>query len=292
MDWGRPAILEESEREKELALRALPPTVKSLSRNSLLKRGQVAETPTLGCLLPPIVHDAQAENVFFSVIDANRHAELIARPDKETNFSFIIHLSGGPEANGFRKTGSGLSHWTPYLRPTHDDRRRTAVVPDRHVFVVGSQRSPRSKHASDIRRVVNGGIEIGVIANLYRYSNSASGSNQMSPTVLRGFALGKSVARRRLCTRCRSADHSGWPRAINRLSKVDLQASERLGEHSRNSPSLSRPPHLTRNRRPRRTYGAYQCFRAGERSRMEDFELGNPYHPDFAESTRLLVVGS
>ena len=130
--------------------------------------------PLLNIPRTPIIQEQQTKDRIDRTIDANRVADYVACADECTNFHFIIHQSSGTKCWRTFILCHSLTIWANDLGTAWNHRTRTSVISNRQVFPIWKQRIIRAKHASNICRVMNRGIEICVITNLTRNFRSHS----------------------------------------------------------------------------------------------------------------------
>src|SRR5258707_509810 len=113
----------------------------------------------------PVVKEAEASNVLLGLADRDRRAARIARPDEDAELELIIEIARWPEAR------LGLRAWLALAARPLNGRSRghdcgaAAMIADRHVLVVGKQRTVGPQHAARVGCMVNAGEEIGVVAD-------------------------------------------------------------------------------------------------------------------------------
>ena len=93
-------------------------------------------------------------------------SEHVARPDKEANLQFVIEQSRRTEGGKIGVVRFGLPHRPANRRAAGDDRTGAPVIPDRQILVVWQERIVGAKHRADVRRMMNRGVEIGIVADL------------------------------------------------------------------------------------------------------------------------------
>ena len=99
------------------------------------------------------------------LVDRDRLSQRISPANEESDFRLVVEGLRRTERRRERVGQSALAHWPAHGGVAHDDRRGPSVIRDRDVLVVGQQRIIRAKQLPDVRRVVDRGVEIGVIAN-------------------------------------------------------------------------------------------------------------------------------
>ena len=114
----------------------------------------------------PVVQQAQAEDVVFGIINANRLAPLVACTGVDAHLQLIVQTVAGLEYGiGIGSLELTLGALEIHARDTN--ARRTAVVANRHPLVVFHQRVGGAKQLAHIGRVIDGGVEVRVVAHLY-----------------------------------------------------------------------------------------------------------------------------
>ena len=103
--------------------------------------------------------------MILGVIDRDRLAELIASADQEAELKFVVEALARAD-NRHLAAAFGLTERPADRLAADNDGRRTPVVADRHPFVIGQQRRIGAEQPAHRRRMVDAGIEIGVIADL------------------------------------------------------------------------------------------------------------------------------
>ncbi len=98
-------------------------------------------------------------------IDPDGLALGIPRPDPDPQFQFVIQALAGTESRSVLTCRQGLSAGAPHSRTRGTQGRRSAVIADRHVFIVGQQRVVRAEQLADIQRVMNTDVEVRVITH-------------------------------------------------------------------------------------------------------------------------------
>src|SRR5581483_4138413 len=107
----------------------------------------------------------------------NRFAQAVSRTKKGADLQLVIKLFGWAEY-----AGAKLAIGTPHRYSAHHDGRGAAVISNWNMLVVGQKRIVGAKHFSDICRVMNRGVKIGVIANHRRQQQLAIRlSNEFPP---------------------------------------------------------------------------------------------------------------
>src|SRR5579871_195913 len=129
------------------------------------KRPERLILPTLDVARRPIVHQAHAEHMLAGFFNWNPGAERVASPDDAADFALVIHLLRRRE-DWRALAGLELAMRALDFRSTDNDRRGTSVIADGNVFVIWQQRVIGAEHAADVGRVKDGGVEIGVVANV------------------------------------------------------------------------------------------------------------------------------
>ena len=121
--------------------------------------------PGLDIARRPVVEQAQTKHVVFRLGDVDRLAQLVAGADENAQLQFDIHARAGLDGGhgGVRRLGLADRALEGLARD--DDAGCTAVVADRNPLVVGQQRVVWAELLADVGGVVDGGVEIGVIAN-------------------------------------------------------------------------------------------------------------------------------
>src|SRR5690606_24731304 len=95
-----------------------------------------------------------------------RRTKLVSLADKKTELHFVIKIFARNEHRRLFGVAPVLAVRPLDVRARDDDARRPPVITDRHVFVIRHQRIVRPEHRPDIRRVIDGAVEVGVIADL------------------------------------------------------------------------------------------------------------------------------
>ena len=99
------------------------------------------------------------------VLDGDGRAEGIAFPDEDSELELVVQASARGEF-GFGATGrQDLSPRPADLLPGQADRGAAPVIADGQPFVVGEQRIVGPEQAAHGGRMMNGGVEIGEIAD-------------------------------------------------------------------------------------------------------------------------------
>jgi len=99
------------------------------------------------------------------VLDGDGRAEGIAVPDEDSELELVVQPSARGEL-GFRATGrQDLSPRPADLQPGQADRGAAPVIADGQPFVVGEQRIVGPEQAAHGGRMMDGGVEIGEIAD-------------------------------------------------------------------------------------------------------------------------------
>ena len=108
--------------------------------------------------------------MIFGLCDRDRLAELVAAADQRADFELVVETPTGPE---LRLGGLGLelAERPRKAVPARAQRRTAAVVADRHPLVVRQQRLVGAKQLADRRRVMNAGVEVGVVADAARHAH-------------------------------------------------------------------------------------------------------------------------
>ena len=115
---------------------------------------------------PVPIAEAEAQQVRLGLVDGHRRAERVARSPRNSPPPSRSRARGvGPKA-GASALGSlicPLGRRTGVPLGTSDDARPWYA--DGHPLVVGQQRVVRAEHAADVGRVMDGGVEVGVVAH-------------------------------------------------------------------------------------------------------------------------------
>ncbi len=111
--------------------------------------------------------------------DGDGVSEGIAGTDKEAHLQLVVHRASGSEE---RLGGRGLClpAGAPDLRSADHDGGGAAMVADGNVLVVGQQRVVGAEQPADACGVIDGGVEVGVVADLCRelHGSVAHGDEQ------------------------------------------------------------------------------------------------------------------
>src|SRR5207244_12893812 len=78
----------------------------------------------------------------------------------------VVESFGRPEDGRCVGVVARLPRGTTNRRAADHDRRRAAVIADGDVLIVREQRVVRTKHAADVRRAMNGRVEVRVVADM------------------------------------------------------------------------------------------------------------------------------
>ena len=95
--------------------------------------------------------------------DWDGFAERIACADVCADFQFIIEHRA--EGGCLASDRFGLSVGATDVGSAEHQRRGAAVIGDGHPFVVGQERIVGAEELADVRGVVDGGVEVGVVVN-------------------------------------------------------------------------------------------------------------------------------
>ncbi len=97
--------------------------------------------------------------------DRDRRAELVAAADPEAELELVVEAAARPIVRRVRIRRLALPAGAHHRLARRPHRARPAVVADRHIFVVGQQRAFGPELATDIGRVVDADVEVGVVAD-------------------------------------------------------------------------------------------------------------------------------
>jgi hypothetical protein len=99
-------------------------------------------------------------------LDRNRHAQCARRADHEAQLELDVEPARRPEARRAAALGQVLAARAHDVRAADDDGPRAAVVSDREPAPVRQQRlAAGAEHAAEVRRVVERGVEVGVVGD-------------------------------------------------------------------------------------------------------------------------------
>ena len=96
-------------------------------------------------------------------------------PIQTPEFELVVEIAARAEVGLGRGLRLALAVRPPHRRARHADRRRAAVIGDRHVLVVRQQRIVRPQHPAGIGGVMDAGEEIGEVADPRRQVHRAIG---------------------------------------------------------------------------------------------------------------------
>ncbi|SPE17970.1 exported hypothetical protein [Candidatus Sulfotelmatomonas gaucii] len=200
------------------------------------KRTERLVLPRLDVACRPVVDEAQAEDVLLGFGDRNRLTQRVGRTDEDAHFQFVVEPVRRSE-NRFCALRFDLAAWPADLSTAHDDRRSSAVIPDRNIFVIREQRIVGTKEFADARGMVDGCVEVGVVADCRRKLHGCiAHGNQQGFDAILGFTSGL------LCAKERGelAAHRGPGRGAKsheRIEPIGTAGGERLlmqrGEQAR-----------------------------------------------------------
>src|SRR5579883_85204 len=148
------------------------------------KRAERLIFPALNIARRPVVQQTKTRDVFLRPADRDRLAQRVPWSREETYFEFVIEFRGRTKA-----PFTQLPQRPPYARPARHNGRSAPMIRDRNMFVVRQQRIVGAKHPAHIRRVVNGGVEIGVVAD-------CAGQQHLRLALCNQFALGRARCER------------------------------------------------------------------------------------------------
>ena len=121
--------------------------------------------PRLHIARRPIIEQAEAEDVVGRLADRHRFAEFARRADVEAKLQLEIEIARRSVAWLGVVWAFALAARPLERRAARDDRRRAAVIGDRHIFVVRHQRIVGAEHPPRVGGVEDRGEEIGEIAD-------------------------------------------------------------------------------------------------------------------------------
>ena len=101
------------------------------------------------------------------LINRHRFALRVWHGDDRAQLKFIVEAPGRTETR-HRIVGSLELARSPNSLAARSDRRGAAVVADRHPLVIWQQRIVRAELPPDIGRMVETGVEVGVVADVAR----------------------------------------------------------------------------------------------------------------------------
>lgn len=137
-----------------------------------VERTQRDVLPGLDVTGRPVVHQHQSKNVVFGLVDGNWLAEVVGLADKGGQFQLDVESLArreGGDLGSRGRIGQDLAVRSANGSPRGHDRRRTAVVPNWEMLVVGLQSVVGSaEEHTHVVGVVESGVEIGVVADLHR----------------------------------------------------------------------------------------------------------------------------
>ncbi len=102
-------------------------------------------------------------------------AEIISRTDPDAEFQLEIEPFTGTEGRRFRIGHLGLAPGADDWFITRADRRGTTVITDGDVLVVGQQGIIRPEQLAHGYRMMDAGVEIGIVADARRQVQGAIG---------------------------------------------------------------------------------------------------------------------
>jgi hypothetical protein len=106
--------------------------------------------------------------VVLGVGDGDGVAEGVAAGDDGAEFHLVVeHLAGAEGGGAIVGGGRLLAVGAADGRAGGDDGGGAAVVADGDVLVVGQERVVGAEHRADIGGVVDGGVEVGVVADRF-----------------------------------------------------------------------------------------------------------------------------
>ena len=95
----------------------------------------------------------------------NRLAQRIARADEQPQLQLEIHARARPVERRGGARRAALAHGPVELLPADAHAGRAAMVGNRQPLEVVGQGIVRPRQPADVARVVNGGVEVGVVGN-------------------------------------------------------------------------------------------------------------------------------
>ena len=125
--------------------------------------------PRLQIARRPVVEQAITGDMLGRLADRDRLPELVALADPDAELELVIEA---PARAIFGRIGVGrlaLAARADHRLARGAHRACTAVIADRHIFVVGQQRIVGPELLADIGRVMDADVEIGVVADQARH---------------------------------------------------------------------------------------------------------------------------
>jgi hypothetical protein len=120
--------------------------------------------PRLNIASRPVIQKADSEEMLRSLGDWNRGSKEVGLADIERKFDFEIQRLGAAQVGFFVRRGrTRLAIRTEDGYTARKDRRRSSVISDRNVLVVGHQRLIRTKESPHPRSVVDRCVEVGIV---------------------------------------------------------------------------------------------------------------------------------
>ena len=229
----------------------------------------------------PVVEEREAEHVLFGIGDRHRLAERVAggRRRRRARARSRGAGSGRAPAPRRRRLESGPCGRAERAVPADADRRGAAVVADRHPLVVRQQRVVGAELLADRGRVVDAGVEVGVVAD--------RGTARPSRRSACGTQRGAAVASARRChARRPGRDAPGAARAAaRRLERPSAGSCRRCRSAPRGA---GRGP----GRRSRRRCARLRVVPARRKRPNGRFWIGKSLAGSLADSTQLRSAGS
>jgi hypothetical protein len=129
------------------------------------ERTQWLRFPRLDVACGPVIQQTESSDMPRRLGDWDRGSQRVARPDPDTEFQFVIQVSARSEIGRRLLRRLALTVRPPDYPARRAHRRRSAVVCNRHVFVVRHQRILRSTDGARGVGVMDAGEEIGEVAD-------------------------------------------------------------------------------------------------------------------------------
>src|SRR4051812_36781558 len=130
------------------------------------KRPERLVLPSLDVARRPVVEQHYAEDMTSRLVYGHRAAQRIPTADDEAELDLVVEPRARPEARRFLIRRLDLPARPAYRRAGDHDRRGAAVVADRQPLVIRQQGIVRAEQLADAHRVVDAGVEVGVVADL------------------------------------------------------------------------------------------------------------------------------
>ena len=121
--------------------------------------------PGLDVARRPVVEQRDAEQMLLGLVDRDRLAERIALADEEAELELVVEPLRWRRARAAHRRALGLAARALEVLAADADRRGAAVIADRHPLVVGHQRVVGAEQLADRGRVMDAGVEVGVVAD-------------------------------------------------------------------------------------------------------------------------------